>query len=66
MSNMIRFECQMYKAARISEDLDSASKTWRNTKIFMELKTAGTPHQIEVNGKLVLKCSLIAKGSFPN
>ena len=45
----------------MSENLDSASKTWKTAKMFMNWKSTGTPSQIEEDGKLVKKASEIAK-----
>ena len=50
-----------YKSSKISEDLDSPNKVWAHAKSFMGWKTTGTPHQIEVDNKLVTKASSIAK-----
>ena len=50
-----------YKASKMSENLDSASKTWKTAKMFMNWKSTGTPSQIEEDGKLVKKASEIAK-----
>ena len=61
INNRKKSEEKLYKSAKITENLDSASKTWKTAKMFMNWKTTGTPHQIEVNGKLVTQASLIAK-----
>ena len=61
INNRKKSEETRYKAAKISENLDSATKTWRTAKMFMDWKTTGSPHQIEVNGRLVTRSSLIAK-----
>ena len=46
---------------KISENLDSAEQTWKTAKLFMDWKTAGSPSQLEINGKLETKASVIAK-----
>ena len=61
INNKKKSEETRYKTAKISENLDSATKTWRTAKMFMNWKTTGTPNQIEVNGRLVTKACLIAK-----
>ena len=45
----------------MTENLDSASKTWKTAKMFMDWKSTGTPSQIEEDGKLVKKAGEIAK-----
>ena len=61
VNNLKKNEEKNYKSEKVSEDLDSPSKVWRTAKNFMGWKTNGTPHQLEVNGKLVTKASTIAK-----
>ena len=60
VNNRKKTEENLYKSEKITENLDSASKTWKTAKMFMEWKTTGTPHQIEVGGKLITKARLIA------
>ena len=60
INNRKKSEETVYKTNKIGENLDSASKTWKTAKMFMNWKTTGTPHQIEVNGKLVTKAHSIA------
>ena len=50
-----------YKFNKISEALESPSKVWSTAKNFMGWKSTGSPHQLEVNNKLVTKASEIAK-----
>ena len=60
INNRKKTEEQVYKTEKIKENLDSASKTWKTAKMFMDWKTTGTPHQIEVNGRLVTSARQIA------
>ena len=61
VNNRKKTEEVKYKSSKITENLDCASKTWKTTKMFMDWKTTGTPHQIEVDGRLVTQARLIAK-----
>ena len=45
---------------KITENLESPSKTWKTAKMFMNWKTTGSPHQFEVNGRLVKSSGQIA------
>ena len=60
INNRKKTEETNYKASKITENLDSATKTWKTAKMLMDWKTSGTPHQIEVNGQLVTSASLTA------
>ena len=60
INNRKKSEEILYKAGKMSENLDDASKTWKTAKQFMDWKTTGTPHQIEVDGKLITKAQTIA------
>ena len=60
INNRKKNEEQVYKTEKITENLDSASKTWKTAKMFMDWKTTGTPHQIEVSGRLVTSARQIA------
>ena len=60
INNRKKTEETNYKASKITENLDSATKTWKTAKMLMDWKTSGTPHQIEVNGQLVTSARLIA------
>ena len=46
INNRKKTEETDYKAFKISENLDDATKTWKTAKVFMDWKTSGTPHQI--------------------
>ena len=60
INNRKKSEEILYKTGKITENLDCASKTWKTAKTFMDWKTTGTPHQIEVNGRLVTRALEIA------
>ena len=60
INNRKKVEEISYKKEKIHENLDSASKTWNTAKMFMEWKTTGTPHQIEVGGRFITRARLIA------
>ena len=60
INNRKKMEEINFKRNKITEDLDSASKTWKTAKMFMDWKTTGSPHQIEVNGRLITSAGKIA------
>ena len=60
VNNRKKVEEKLFKTEKICENLDSATKTWKTAKMFMNWKTTGTPHQIEVGGRLITKAKLIA------
>ena len=60
INNRKKVEEEDYKRNKITENLDSASKTWKTAKMFMNWKTTGTPHQLEVNGSLITSARDIA------
>ena len=50
-----------YKSQKISEALESPGKVWKTAKAFMGWKSMGTPNQLEVDGKLETKPSVLAE-----
>ena len=61
INNQKKNEERRFKTEKVAEDLDSPEKTWKTAKEFMDWKQQGPPHQLQVNGQLVTKASLIAK-----
>ena len=61
INNRKKTEEKRFKSEKMTENLDSAEQTWKTAKSFMDWKTPGSPSQLEINGKLVTKASLIAK-----
>ena len=61
INNRKKNEEKNFKSEKITENLDSAEQTWKTAKMFMDWKTPGSPSQLEIDGKLVTKASLIAK-----
>ena len=61
VNNTKKNEEQEFKKNKISESLDNPSATWSTTKYFMDWKSVGTPHQLEVNNVLESKASKVAE-----
>ena len=61
INNVKKQEENNYKSQKVTENLDSPGKVWSTAKNLMGWKTTGTPHQLEVNNKLVTKASTIAQ-----
>ena len=60
INNRKKNEEHVYKSMKITENLESPSKTWKTAKMFMNWKTTGSPHQLEVNGRLITSSGQIA------
>ena len=61
INNKTRNEEHTFIKEKISTSLDSPSATWSTAKTFMDWKSTGTPHQLEVNNVLETKACRIAK-----
>ena len=61
INNAKKNEEHKYKKNKISESLNNPAATWSTAKSFMNWKTSGTPHQLEVNNVLETKASGIAR-----
>ena len=61
LNNRKKFEENHFKSEKISQNLDSPSKTWQTAKAFMDWESSGgPPGQLSVGGKLITRASLIA------
>ena len=60
INNRKKTEEKVYKSEKFEENLDSVQKTWQTAKLFMNWKSCGSPHQLEVDNRLVTKASSIA------
>ena len=60
INNTKKNEEHNFKKKKISENLENPSATWSTAKSFMDWKSVGTPHQLEVNNVLETKSSRIA------
>ena len=61
LNNRKKFEENHFKSEKISQNLDSPSKTWQTAKAFMDWESSGgPPDQLSVGNKLITKASLIA------
>ena len=61
INNMKKKDERVYKSNKINEGIDSPAKVWGTAKNFMGWKSVGTPHQLEVQGRLESKAGSIAK-----
>ena len=60
INNKKGFDELQYKKNKFEENANSPDKSWKCAKNFMKWKSTGTPAQIEIDGNLVTKASLIA------
>ena len=61
VNNRRKFEERTFKAEKIKESQGCPSTTWKTTKSFMEWeRDSGPPSQLNINGDLITKASLIA------
>ena len=61
VNNRRKYEEKTYKLEKIKESLGCSSNMWKTSKRFMEwTKGSGSPHQLEVSGKLVTKAADVA------
>ena len=61
INNRKKDEERLFKAEKITENLNSAEQTWKTAKHFMNWKSQGSPSQLEIDGKLEAKPYNIAK-----
>ena len=61
INNTKKNEEHIFKKTKISGSLDNPAATWGMAKMFMNWKSNGTPHQLEVDNVLETKASGIAK-----
>ena len=61
LNNRKKFEEKLFKSEKITQNLDSPSKTWETAKAFMEWESCGgPPAQLAVGNKIISKASSIA------
>ena len=50
-----------YKKQKLEKNISSSENTWKLSKQFMNWKSTGSPHQLEINGNIISKAFNIAE-----